>query len=640
MAFTLEVMTSFTQPTIKNYLISIIRNFGIKAVVHQQKNKIICAFDSQDEKLQSCLEAIASTLPASCFMSKSEHYEIDGEPESVPDFEIEYPIALGICPSCQKEMFDPSSKRYYYPFTQCTHCGGQYAFFEHYPYTRDNTALSYVQPCSTCVEEAKTPGRREKQVLNSCHECGIPVKLLHKDKERYANDAGSFRTMFEVAAKALRDGKTLLMKTTMGYRRFYKADKLEDGSVLMLVNAMKITEYCSLINDEFNALLSIERPILHVALKNEQLIQIFGSTVDVKYPDDGFSILLAKELTLLGLDIIAYEALEYPCEADFVMEYDLNIQHQSDMHLFINKDIKFIASGERVSFPSRLPYGTDTLSIAHGLVGIKDDRGVLFDQIGRFESASTLKVNQLETETPAVESANFHTIAEDEASFMSVIAEHNKFGTKAVGAYFQGEPSFLYYDGKKVIRVVPPHTFSPVGLIEKMSTLREGSDRLMDNIKNKLPHVFELLVELEQSNVTLFEATAMILGLEEKNYNGVMKEALKFVGKGGLQIDTKVHDNRFNHVAFLSSIISYQIAGVDSVYLSYSIFESFGDYFSELLTEIKGKTKATDIVLCGSYFAGQSLFSRLQRNLKATPVLMNSSYPIGKENCVVGGVFL
>ena len=505
MAFTLEVMTSFTQPTIKNYLISIIRNFGIKAVVHQQKNKIICAFDSQDEKLQTCLETIASTLPASCFMSKSEHYGIDGEPESVPDFEIEYPIALGICPSCQKEMFDPSSKRYYYPFTQCTHCGGQYAFFEHYPYTRDNTALSYVQPCSTCVEEAKTPGRREKQVLNSCHECGIPVKLLHKDKERYANDAGSFRTMFEVAAKALRDGKTLLMKTTMGYRRFYKADKLEDGSVLMLVNAMKITEYCSLINDEFNALLSIERPILHVALKNEQLIHAFGSTVDVKYPDDGFSILLAKELTLLGLDYILYEALEYPCEADFVMEYDLNIQHQSDMHLFINKDIKFIASGERVSFPSRLPYGTDTLSIAYGLVGIKDDRGVLFDQMGRFESASTLKVNQLETETPAVESANLHTIAEDEASFMSVIAEHNKFGTKAVGAYFQGEPSFLYYDGKKVIRVVPPHTFSPIGLIEKMSTLREGSDRLMDNIKNKLPHVFELLVELEQSNVTFLK---------------------------------------------------------------------------------------------------------------------------------------
>jgi len=640
MAFTLEVMTSFSQPTIKNYLISIIRTFGIKAVVHQKKNKIICAFDSDNDKLQECLEAIGTNLPASCFMSKSEYYDIEGEPETVPDFEVEYPVALGLCPACQKEMFDPSSKRYYYPFTQCTHCGGQYAFFEHYPYERRNTAFSYVKPCATCESESHNLGRREKQVLNSCHECGIPVKLTHKGNERYANDAGSFRTMFEVAAKALRDGKTLLMKTTMGYRLFYRADKLEQNSVLMLTNAMKITEYCSLINDEFNALLSIERPILHVALKDESLRETFGSTIDVKYPDEGFSILLGKELTLLDLDFIVYKALEAPCDADFVMDFDLNIQHQSDMRLFINKDVKFIASGERVSFPSRLPFGTDTLSIANGLVGIKDEKGMLFDQMERFASASTLKVNQLETETPTVESTNFHTMAEDEASFMSVIAEHNKFGTKVVGAYFEGEPSFLYYDGKKVIRVVPPKPFSGVGLREKIATLREGSDRLMDNIEKKFPEIFEVLLVLEKSNATLFEATAMILGLEEKSYEGVMREALKFVGKGGLQIDTKVHDNRFNHVAFLSSIISYQIAGVDSVYLSYSIFESFGDYFSELLTEIRGKTKATDVVLCGSYFAGQSLFSRLQRNLKTTPPLMNMNYPIGKENCVVGGVFL
>ncbi|MFZ3053444.1 MAG: hypothetical protein WA099_08555, partial [Sulfuricurvum sp.] len=197
MAFTLEVMTSFSQPMIKNYLISIIRTFGIKAVVHQQKTKIICAFDSSNEKLQECLETIGTNLPASCFMTKSEFYDIEGEPETVPDFDIEYPIALGLCPGCQKEMFDPGSKRYYYPFTHCTHCGGQYAFFDQYPYVRSNTALSYVKPCPTCEKESVSFGRREKQVLNSCHECGIPVKLTHKGNERYANDPGSFRTMFE-----------------------------------------------------------------------------------------------------------------------------------------------------------------------------------------------------------------------------------------------------------------------------------------------------------------------------------------------------------------------------------------------------------------------------------------------------------
>ena len=34
------------------------------------------------------------------------------------------------------------------------------------------------------------------------------------------------------------------------------------------------------------------------------------------------------------------------------------------------------------------------------------------------------------------------------------------------------------------------------------------------------------------------------------------------------------------------------------------------------------------------------LFSRILRNLKQTPPLMNVNYPIGKENAVVGGVYL
>lgn len=640
MAFTLEVMTSFHQSYIKHYLIAIVRQYGIKAIIHQQKTKIICAFESAHEKLPECLETIASALPASCFMHSSEHYDIEGEPEALPDFDVEYPLGLGVCPSCQKEMFDPSSNRYYYPFTHCAHCGGQYVFFERYPYVRENTSLSYVKPCKRCEEESHRLGRREKQVLISCHECGVPVKLTHKGKERYANDAGSFRTLFEVAAKALRDGKTLLMKTTMGYRRFCRAERMESGAVLMLANAMKMTELCSLINEEFNALLSIERPILHVALKDERLRSTFGSTVDVKYPDEGFSILLAKELIRLGLDYIVYEEAASTSEADFVMDFDLNIGWQSDMRLFINKEIRCIASGERVSFPSRLPYGTDTLSIACGLAGVKDEKGVLFDQMEKFGSASATKINQLATEIPAVESANLQPIAQDEASFMSVIAEHNLFGTKAVGAHFQGEPSFMYYDGKKVIRVVPPHPFSPVGLIEKIAVLREGSDRLVENFRLKFPRIVDELSDLEEGKSDMFEAAAIILGLEEKSYSGVIKEALKFIGKGGVQVDTKIDDNRFSHAAFLSSLISYRLAGVDSVYLSYSIFESFGDYFSELLNEIRGKTKASEVVLCGSYFAGQSLFSRLQRNLKATPPLMNVNYPIGKENCVVGGVFI
>ncbi len=641
MAFVLELYTTSSQEYIKNYIVSIIREFGINSQVNQKSDKIIFAFASEHPSLQSCLEAIAQRLPASCFLTDTKHYEVEGEPEALSDYKLDYPLGLGLCPSCQKEMFDPSSRRYYYPFTSCSHCGGQYGFLNKFPFIRENTSFKFLQKCDDCEEEINSVGTREHHVLNSCHTCGTAVRLMNKDNERYANDAGSFRTMFEVAAKALNDNKRVLIKTTMGYKLFYKIEKMHNKSILMMINAKKITQYLSLIEQEFNALLSIERPILHVAVKDDSLKQQVGNTVDVKYPDDGFTILLAKELQSLENDYIAYEPADSNTKADILMDYDLEVSPQEDLKLFINKDIQFIASGERVCFPSKMAPVTNTLSIAHGFVGIKKDDNMIFDVMDHFESTSAENVVVLNTDERNEWHSKQKEVFQDEASFMSVIAEHKLFGTSCIGTYFDEEASFLYYDGKKVIRIVPSIEFNPNELIDKMVNLRDGSERLMTNLKEKMPQIHERLESLQnKEKATLFEATAIILGLKDESMMGVSKEALKFVGKGGIQIDTHVKDNRFDHVAFLSSIVSYQIGGVESVLMSYSIFESLGDYFTELLQEIQGKTKAKNIILCGSHFANQSLFSRMQRNLKQTPPFMNVNYPIGKENAVVGGVYL
>ena len=641
MALVLELFTNSSQPYIKNYIISIIREYKVDAVVRQQKGKVICAFTSEHTNLQPCLDAIAQRLPASCFLTGSKYYELDGEVDTLPEYEVEYPLALGLCPACQKEIFDPSSRRYYYPFTACTHCGGQYDFFNSFPYERSNTSMKFFKPCDDCENEVHRVGIRENYLLNSCHQCGIPVRMMNKKSERYANDAGSFRTMFEVAAKAILDNKRLLMKTTMGYRVFYKMEHMTNDSILMMINANKITHYVALIEKEFNALLSIERPILHVAIQDEMLKQKIGNSFDIKYPDDGFSILLASELQKLGEDFIFYEDVDQTAQADILIEFDLGITPQKDLRLFINKDVQFIASGERICFPSKLLPVTDTLSIAHGLIGVEYNDAMLFDTMEHFNSTKVSKVLVLEGQDAQQWHSKQHLMQQDEASFISVIAEHQLFGTSCIGTHFDEEASFLYYDGKKVIRIVPSRKFDARNFLEKMATLREGSNRLVENVREKMPDLYEKLQLLEKrGDVDFFEAVATVLDLEDKNMRGVIKESLKFIGKGGIQIDTHIQDNRFDHVAFLSSIISYQLGGVDSVMLCYSIFESLGDYFSDLIKEMQTKTKAKHIILCGSHFANQSLFSRMQRNLKLIPPFMNMNYPIGKENAVVGGVYL
>lgn len=642
MAFVMELQSSTSQVYLHNYIVSIIREFGVAAAVTQSRGGLVFRFASGQSRLQACLEAVAAQLPASWHLTGSRHYDTQGdEPASLPELADAVPLGLGLCPACQKELFDPASRRYYYPFTHCAHCGGQYAFFEAYPFTRANTAFSYLRPCSACDAETLAYGRREKDPLASCHDCGVPVRLESGGKVRYANDAGSFRTMFEVAAGAVADGKTLLVKTTLGYRRFEKVTAYRPEGVLLMINAETLTEHLSLINEEFNALLSIERPVLHAALKSEALQAIAGRSADVKYPDDGFTILLAKELQRLGIDHVAYEDADADTAADLRMEYDLELAPQSDHRLFINKEMRFIAGGERVCFPSRLTPGTQTLGIARGLAGIPENGAMLFDRPEHFGSVTVTRAVLLESEPETQWHSVQRRAAQDEAAFMSVIAEHGLFGQKCVGAHFEEEPSFLYYDGKRVIRLVPPMPFSPQGLIENIAALREGSDRLVARLKTARPQVYAALEQLQaRENMTLFEAAAVILELDEPGFAGVSKAALRFIGKGGLQIDTHVRDNRFDHTAFLSSLISYRLADVDSVLIAYSIFESFGDYFSDLMQEIKGKTKAEHFVLCGTHFAQQSLFSRMQRNLKLTPPRMNVNYPVGRENAVVGCVYL
>ncbi|WP_457748132.1 hypothetical protein [Sulfurimonas sp.] len=641
MAFILELHTTSKQDYLYNIVTAVARTYGINADISKEEKILRCAFASEHEQLAECLDAIARQLPASFFLKDSKSYEDEQELNSLPEINNEYPLSLGLCPSCQKEMFDVSSKRYYYPFTSCSCCGGNYSFLLSYPYERKNTSFKFIAPCSLCEEEIKNVGQREKHYINSCHDCGVPVRLVNKSSERYANDVGSFRTMFEVAAKALQDNKKLLIKTTFGYRLFYSHKYMNSNSTLMMINAGRITDHLSLITEEFNALLSIERPILHVTLKNEELKELLDSnTAYVKYPDEGFTILLGAELQKLGIDFLAYEDADETYDADMMMDYDLELSSQKDMHLFLNKDVVFVAEGDRVSFPSKNFCNKEVLCITEEYIGLADKNTMFFDKVEHFESVRVKQVNLLEGVNENYH-ANQKIFAREEASFMSVITEHNAFDKRCVGAYFDEEPSFLYYDTKNVLCVVPPKNFEGSRIIEDIINLREGSDRLVQNLQNKLPDIYEKLLNLQiKKGVTLFEAVAILLGLSDESMRGVTKEAMKFVGKGGVQIDTHVRDNRFDHAAFLSSIISYQLAGVSTPILAYSIFESFGDYFNDILQELKSKTKATEIILCGRDFANQSLFSRMQRNLKMTPPLMNINYPVGKENSVVGGVFL
>jgi hypothetical protein len=500
--------------------------------------------------------------------------------------------------------------------------------------------MKFLQPCSSCQQELKSNPLRKDYPLISCIECGITVKMVDKKSERYANDKGSYRKLFEVSAKAIEKGKTVLVKTLHGYRRFFKPTKESaKESILLMTSANGLNTHLMMVTQEFNALLSIERPILRVSTKSDELKALYGSSSLVKYPDEGMTILLARELLNLGLEYIAYEEVDALAEADFFVDFDIPISFQKDTRLFINQDSKFFIEGERIVFPMEIEREFPKVSLAHELMAVTLDGETVIDNMDKFETIKASGVNILESEEFESGHENERTFEQWRGSMLSVLAEHQHIGQKAIGIHFDKSLYFLYYNGKEVINVVPPNPFEADSMFEHIANLREGSDRLVENYKKHFPEITQRLEGLSgQSDI--FSVTAIMLELEEESFEGISSVALEFMGKGGIQIDTHVQDNRFDNYAFLASVMSYKIAGVEASLMCYSIFESFGDYVSEIVSQLITKTKVDSITFTGETFANQALFARIERHMGMRKLLFPKNLPIGKECGVYGGLFL
>jgi hypothetical protein len=641
MYFIFEITFSSNKPYMAELIRAYAKETGVEAKVLQTDEKIVLVCDKEDAKLEAFLLGLDERLPASVFLGESRHYFSEEIPELTELKQLDTALNISLCPTCQKEMFDVSSRRYYYPFTSCSACGSQHPFVTAYPFTRENSSMKFLVPCQACTEEMSRNPLRQNYPLISCIECGITVKMNDGKSERYANDKGSYRKLFEVSAAAITKGKSVLMKTPNGYRKFFKPEpqmKLAE-TILLITDANALNTHMMMVTQEFNALLSIERPIVRISTKSDEMKALYGSTALVKYPDDGMTMLLARELLNAGMGYIAYEMADAQSDADFLVDFDLPVEAQTDSKLFINQDMKFFISGERVVFPAVVETVKEVVSVAHDLAAVRMDDVMLIDTAERFESMQTQRVNVLESEAFHSGHSNEVRFEQWKGSMLSVLAEHHVLGEKSIGIHFDDALYFLYYNGKEVINVVPPNPFEADAMFEHIAKLREGSDRLVVNYRKAYPEVCQRLERLS-GGVELFTVTAIMLGLKDESFEGISAEALSFLGKGGIQIDTRVNDNRFDNYAFLASIMSYQLGTVESELMCYSIYESFGDYISEIVSQLIEKTEAKHITLTGETLANQALYARIQRHMGRRDLLFPKNFPIGKECAVHGGIYL
>lgn len=139
-----------------------------------------------------------------------------------PDIRISPDSAL--CDDCRRELFEPTNRRYHYPFITCTNCGPRYSIITGTPYDRPNTTMVGFPLCPECLKEYQDPSdRRFHAQPLACPACGPRLRLLDNAGDAYAAPAtslpasGNHDTAMTSAINLLKAGKIVAVKGIGGY---------------------------------------------------------------------------------------------------------------------------------------------------------------------------------------------------------------------------------------------------------------------------------------------------------------------------------------------------------------------------------------------------------------------------------------
>jgi hydrogenase maturation protein HypF len=258
---------------------------GLAGFVNNNSSGVTIEIEGPDESIEKFLVLLNRARPTLSRIDACLCERI--EPVGETDFRIKpsrhdgaaaalIPPDVAICDDCLRELFDPSDRRFRYPFINCTHCGPRYTIVDGIPYDRVNTSMATFTMCVECDREYHDPAdRRFHAQATACPTCGPRLYVHDGHRELPQLDP------IEAAVNTLREGKILALRGLGGFQ--LAVDATNDAAVcelrrrkqreqkplaLMAPDLEHVRRFCFVSEDEENLLNDCTRPIVLLRRKN------------------------------------------------------------------------------------------------------------------------------------------------------------------------------------------------------------------------------------------------------------------------------------------------------------------------------------------------------------------------------------
>ncbi|MGD0837906.1 MAG: carbamoyltransferase HypF [Polyangia bacterium] len=197
-------------------------DMGIRGWVSNSAAGVTIEAESDEPTLRRFLARLESEKPAIAIVQTLEAVFLD--PAGFHTFEIR-PSTTGTnrtlvmpdlttCSDCIADIFQPTNRRFRYPFTNCTNCGPRFSIISALPYDRHATTMARFTMCAACAQEYSDPANRRFHAQpNACPACGPRLALWDRKGATLAQADAAL----VAAAQAIRAGSIVAVKGLGGF---------------------------------------------------------------------------------------------------------------------------------------------------------------------------------------------------------------------------------------------------------------------------------------------------------------------------------------------------------------------------------------------------------------------------------------